>query len=154
MMGLKQLAGVALAVSGGIFVGVGGYTFHYAEGSSYLSDDPKACVNCHIMREAYDTWQHSSHSAVAVCNDCHVPQSFLGKWIAKSENGYHHSAAFTLQNFHEPIQIKEKNSQIAEHNCLRCHGDLVNHMRHGVLEGERVDCARCHAEVGHSGRTP
>jgi hypothetical protein len=40
------LAGAA----GGVF-GLGGYTFVYAEGGSYFSDDPRACVNCHVMRE-------------------------------------------------------------------------------------------------------
>ncbi len=34
----------------GTLLDTGGYTFYYAEGASYLSDDPRACVNCHIMR--------------------------------------------------------------------------------------------------------
>ncbi len=36
---------------------------------SFLTDDPEACVNCHLMRSAYLTWRHSSHAEVAHCND-------------------------------------------------------------------------------------
>jgi hypothetical protein len=39
-----------LAIAFGIFVGIGGYTFRYAEGLSYFSTDPAACANCHIMQ--------------------------------------------------------------------------------------------------------
>ena len=43
------------------FLGVSAYTFTYAEGFSYLSDDPKACINCHIMNDQYHSWSSSSH---------------------------------------------------------------------------------------------
>jgi cytochrome c nitrite reductase small subunit len=35
----------------GVVIGLGGYTFLYARGASYLTDHPAACANCHIMRE-------------------------------------------------------------------------------------------------------
>ena len=76
-----------LGALAGVLLGVGGYTFHYAEGLSYLSTDPAACVNCHIMQPQYDSWQKSSHHAVASCVDCHLPHDFIGKYIAKAENG-------------------------------------------------------------------
>ncbi len=59
-------------VLAGVVLGLGLYTFWYARGLSYFSSDPRACVNCHIMREQYDGWQKSSHSAFATCNACHV----------------------------------------------------------------------------------
>ena len=74
------------AVIGGI-AGLGIFTFVYAQGASYLSDDPSSCVNCHVMRDQYDGWNHGSHKAVATCNDCHVPEGFVAKWIAKGEHG-------------------------------------------------------------------
>ncbi len=46
------------AVIGGI-VGLGAFTFVYAQGASYLSDDPASCNNCHVMRDQFDGWQHS-----------------------------------------------------------------------------------------------
>ncbi len=138
----------------GAGLGVGTYTYHYAEGLSYFSDDPRACVNCHIMRDEYDGWQHSSHHAVATCNDCHTPHDLIPKYWTKAENGFHHSKAFTYQEFHEPIMIREKNSQILEANCVACHQSLVGHI---LPESDREDagaasCVRCHASVGHGPR--
>jgi len=142
-----------LAILLGMLVGAGGYTFYYARGLSYLSDDPKACVNCHIMREPYDGWQKASHHAHAVCNDCHVPRHFIGKWITKAENGWHHSRGFTLQNFHEPIRIRPGNAVVLHANCLDCHKDFVREITaHRVGNKEELYCVRCHDSVGHGPR--
>lgn len=134
----------------GFGAGAGGYIFVYARGASYLSDDPAACANCHIMNEQYDGWLKSGHHTVATCNDCHTPDSFIPKYWTKMENGYHHSKAFTLQNFHEPIQIREKNSKILQDNCVRCHTEMVSELvEHRVNRSGPPDCVRCHADVGH-----
>ena len=42
-----------LVVVVGLALGVGASTFVYARGASYLTNDPAACVNCHVMREQY-----------------------------------------------------------------------------------------------------
>lgn len=145
-----SLAGIALAGMIGVFVGVSGFTFVEARGWSYLSNDPKTCVNCHIMREQFDSWQKSSHHAVAVCNDCHVPHDFLGKYWTKAEHGFRHSWGFTFQDFHEPIQIKESSLAAVQDNCLRCHGSLVSEITHFSNVGKDVNnCIRCHVSVGH-----
>jgi len=141
---------VLLAVLAGVLLGVGGYTFLYAEGLSYMSDDPEVCINCHIMQPQYDSWQKSSHHTVAVCVDCHLPHDFLGKYIAKADNGWHHSKGFTLQNFHEPIMIKGPNARILQDNCLACHQDMVHELVVGVNgPAEEVRCVHCHVRVGH-----
>lgn len=133
----------------GACVGLAGYTFYYAHGTSYLSNDPRACANCHVMQEQLDGWQKSSHHAVATCNDCHVPHDFFGKYLSKMANGYHHSKAFTLQDYHDPIFIKERNARILEDNCIQCHATLVQDIvGHGTDRG-RPDCVRCHGDVGH-----
>ena len=142
--------GVILAVLLGILIGTGAFTFRYAEGLSYLSADPRACVNCHIMTPQYDSWQKSSHHTSATCVDCHLPHSFVPKYIAKAENGYHHSLAFTMQNFHEPIMIKSKNSRILQHNCVECHADMVDEMfKRDITNPDAVKCIHCHSTVGH-----
>jgi len=142
-----------LAIMVGVALGISSYTFQYANGLSYLSNDPKACVNCHIMQDQYNGWRKSSHHAVAVCNDCHVPHDFVGKYVAKGLNGYHHSRAFTLQDFHEPIMIGPRNAQILQDNCVRCHGDLVSSIAHNTNQAGSVaiKCTQCHREVGHGG---
>ena len=93
--------------------------------NGYFSNDPLQCVNCHIMRDEYDSWQHASHHAVAACNDCHIPHEFVGKYAVKAHNGFWHSYYFTFQNFHEPIQISDRNARILRANCLDCHRELM-----------------------------
>lgn len=139
----------------GILVGVGGYTFIYANGSAYLSNDPQACVNCHIMRTEFDGWQKASHHAVATCNDCHVPHTLVEKYLTKMENGYNHSRAFTFQDFHEPIEMRPQSKAIVLNNCLECHKSMVsnitqsgNHLALGA-QTTPLDCIPCHRGVGH-----
>ncbi len=148
----------------GAMIGVGVSTFNYASGLSYLSNDPAACVNCHIMRDEYDAWRKGPHHAFATCNDCHVPPQFPAKYVAKALNGYHHSTGFTFQPsvpdapgakvvFHEPVQIKAQNSQILQDNCLRCHGDFVHDVVRGSTWSDNaIRCVHCHRGVGHGAR--
>ena len=144
---------LAFVVLGGVCVGAAGYTFSYARGASYLSDDPRACANCHVMQTHYDGWQKSSHHAVATCNDCHTPHDFVGKYLTKMENGYHHSKAFTLQDFPDVIRIRPKNARILQASCLHCHAALVDELvAHGGPQAAPMDCVRCHADVGHGPR--
>ncbi len=139
-----------LSVLVGMLVGAGGYTAYYGQGASYLSSDPRTCVNCHIMRNQFDGWQKSSHHSFATCNDCHVPHDFVGKWLTKAANGFHHSEAFTLQNFHEPIQIRPVNATVLNANCLYCHHDYAREITaHRVINDGEFDCVRCHDGVGH-----
>jgi cytochrome c nitrite reductase small subunit len=141
---------LALATAIGAALGIGGFTFRYAEGLSYFSAAPKACVNCHIMRSQYDSWQKASHHTVAVCIDCHLPHEFIPKYLAKAENGYRHSERFTTGNFVEPIRVQRRGLEILEENCQRCHGSLVAEISHPELSQERqLSCLHCHFGVGH-----
>ncbi|MCU0693271.1 MAG: cytochrome c nitrite reductase small subunit, partial [Polyangiaceae bacterium] len=143
----------ALAGLTGLLLGVGGYTFRYAEGLSYLSADPKACVNCHIMRAQYDGWQKSSHHTVAGCVDCHLPSDIVPKYLAKAESGFRHSKEFTAQTFKEPILVKPEGLRILQDNCIRCHEPIVATMSAGGTQGlAHVQCVHCHAGVGHGDR--
>ncbi|MBS0196420.1 MAG: cytochrome c nitrite reductase small subunit [Planctomycetes bacterium] len=134
------------------------FTANYANATSYLSDDPKACVNCHIMNDQFNSWSSSSHHARATCNDCHVPHdSIVSKYLVKAEHGYRHSKGFTLQDFHEPIQITPSSRAVVIDNCVRCHQELTHQIRlaapgnapeaKGISGG--VDCIHCHASVAH-----
>lgn len=143
------LAGLLLAVLIGVLIGVGGVTFRYAEGLSYMSNDPKACVNCHIMREQFDGWEKASHHAHATCNDCHVPVDFIGKYYTKMEHGWRHSKGFTLNDFHEPIRITPGSARIVQQNCIRCHESLTSEIVGHGRGAESADCIHCHAHVGH-----
>jgi cytochrome c nitrite reductase small subunit len=141
-----------LAVTAGALVGIGIFTFGYGEGHAYLSDDPDACTNCHIMQRQYDSWLQSSHRARATCNDCHLPDGFVARWTAKADNGFFHSWAFTFQDFHEPIQIKQRNVRILQRNCVSCHQAMVTHLLAETVTGEAISCFTCHHSVGHGAR--
>jgi cytochrome c nitrite reductase small subunit len=141
---------LVLSVLIGAALGTGAFTVYYAEAFSYLSNDPKACVNCHVMREQYDGWQKASHHAVATCGDCHVPHEFLPKYLVKAVNGFWHSKGFTLQDFPEPIQLRPVSSRILNTSCVHCHRDLVNDiLGHDTSGSDTTGCVRCHASVGH-----
>lgn len=146
-LSLPVLASLAL----GAVLGLGGYTFYYGKGLSYLSNDPRSCVNCHIMRDHYDGWQKASHHAVATCNDCHTPHNLVGKYVVKAENGFWHSKAFTLQDYHDPLIIRPRNSRVLQGACQDCHREVAATVQGSgqAEDGGAARCVRCHAAVGH-----
>lgn len=143
------VAGIILGIAVGLAAGVGGYTFVYAKGASYLTDRPEACANCHIMREQYGGWIKSSHRSVAVCNDCHTPSPLVSKYITKASNGFWHSFAFTTGRFPEPLRIKPHNRSITEKKCRECHQEIVEAIEAPHKQEEQVGCISCHSGVGH-----
>ena len=147
---LSKRAFLLAAVAAGVLLGLGIFTFIYAEGLSYFGTESRSCANCHIMNAQYDSWIKSSHHIVAKCVDCHLPQNPVAKLIAKSVNGYHHSKGFTFQDFHEPIMIKPHNSRILQEACLGCHSGLVHDIVAGsTTDANAVRCVHCHSSVGH-----
>jgi len=149
-LAFSKKALVVAALILGVLLGLGLFTFNYAECFSYFGTDPKSCAHCHIMNPQFDSWVKGSHHGVAKCVDCHLPQALIPKLYAKALNGYHHSKGFTFQDFHEPIMIKPRNSQILQDACLSCHGDFVHHIVAGsTTDRDAVRCVHCHASVGH-----
>jgi cytochrome c nitrite reductase small subunit len=145
----RTIAGVVLGALIGLAAGVGMYTFVYARGSSYLTNDPNACANCHIMQNHFDGWIRSSHRSVAVCNDCHTPPGAVAKYMTKASNGFWHSFAFTTGIFPEPLRIKAHNREVTESACRVCHQPIVEAIDGPHGEAGRAACVRCHRDVGH-----
>lgn len=144
-----SVAPVLLAGLVGALAGIGLFTFGYAKGGSYMTDNPSACANCHVMRAQFESWMKSSHGKVAVCNDCHTPPGFAGKYTTKAINGFFHSLAFTTQRFPDEIRITNRNFQVTEKACLKCHEDIVMTIRGGRAHRQDVSCIQCHTTVGH-----
>ena len=141
---------MTVVLLGGI-IGIGAFTFVYARGASYLTNDPAACANCHIMSEHYNAWLKSSHRAVAVCNDCHAPHNLAGKYATKARNGFWHSFYFTTGTFKDPLRITPRNHEVTEHACRYCHEAITQAIDHtGDEHGDgALECTRCHRYVGH-----
>jgi cytochrome c nitrite reductase small subunit len=146
---VTMLLAVGIALAVGAAGGLGGYTFVYARGGSYLGNDPKACANCHVMQDQLDGWFKSSHRAVATCNDCHTPSGLVPKYFTKAEHGFFHSLAFTTGEFHDPIQIKERSRRVTENACRKCHQDIAHDIDTTTVSDASMSCIRCHGGVGH-----
>lgn len=146
-MKLKRIAAFLLVALPGSFVGLSGYTFYYAKGYSYLLDDPKACINCHVMRDNYIAWEVSSHRSVT-CNGCHVPAGPASRYYVKAENGFRHSYVFTFEN-PQVFRLAPIGERTVEANCIRCHLGTISTVSHGV-EDTGLRCFDCHRGVGHA----
>lgn len=127
----------------GIFIGASAFTFYYGKGYSYLSDDPGACMNCHVMDEFYRSWELSSHRDVG-CNECHLPHGFVRQYAAKANNGLLHATAFTFSD-PQVIRLRDGGDERISRNCIRCHAATVAFVNRG---GGQL-CTDCHKGVGH-----
>lgn len=144
----------------GAAIGIGSFTFVYAKGYSYLTNDPAACANCHVMEPQFSGWVKSSHRNVAGCNDCHTPHDKVGKYVTKARNGFWHSFYFTTGTFPDPIRIRSHNRSITEGACRDCHSAIAESIHAGEppqftasgalrAGSESLACTSCHSEVGH-----
>ncbi len=141
----------------GIGCGVSAHIIHISKVSSYLSDRPAVCINCHIMIPEYSSWRHSSHGRATVCNDCHVPHdNFLNKYRFKAQDGIRHATIFTLRLEPQVIRIKKAGRQVVQQNCVRCHRRQVETIL-GATGGRVMTpdrdpdryCWDCHRQVPH-----
>jgi hypothetical protein len=136
------LVGVAL----GLLIGLGGYTFIYSKGYSYLTNNPAACANCHVMRAQYDAWLKSSHRSAATCNDCHTPHNVLGKYCRE---GQQRILALVLLHDWLVSRHHRRSRRLGEElpHAIR---PLSAYGRHATHQVRRQ---RGHASLAHPGRS-
>lgn len=102
-----------------VVLGMGLFMAKEAEVVSYLSDDPQACVNCHVMTPVYNSWMHSSHREWTSCNDCHVPHdNILNTYYFKAKDGLYHASVFTLRAEPEVIKMREESQKVVQENLF------------------------------------
>jgi nitrate/TMAO reductase-like tetraheme cytochrome c subunit len=114
-----------------------------------VTDQPSFCPTCHGMKPFYDAWQTGGHKNLW-CIDCHVepgyPNRFAHKFVALQEV---YDQLFTHATF------PNYNADMPNSRCLRCHQDVptkiaaVGQFSHQMHLGRGVQCATCHATVGH-----
>lgn len=145
-------------IVGGLLAGLAAYTLYMSRAHSYLSDDPSACVNCHIMAPYYQSWHHSSHAQWATCNDCHVPQDNLFKQYGfKAMDGLYHAAVFTFKDEPQVIRPRDASYEVIMDNCIRCHTQLnTEFVKTGMIsyadvkQGKGKACWDCHTQIPHT----
>lgn len=147
---------LTVIILSGIFTGIFLLVVHISKATSYLSDEPETCINCHVMYPHYASWSKSSHSEVATCSDCHVPQdNFIRKYYFKGSDGLRHSTWFTFRWEPQVIKIKSAGVGVVQENCIRCHLNLVDMTqlvevtRAMADAGEGKLCWECHRETPH-----
>ncbi len=138
----------------GAFTGLVLFLMKISNATSYLSDDPRVCINCHIMTPQFATWSHSAHRSITDCNECHVPQDNpFRKLYFKANDGLRHATIFTLRKEPHSIYIREPGRRVVHENCVRCHESLFSDgpgrpEQAMALMRER-ECLDCHRYTPH-----
>jgi cytochrome c nitrite reductase small subunit len=150
---MKITASVSLIL--GVVIGLGIYLAKISRFHSYLSNDPTACINCHVMNTAYDTWSHSAHREVTTCNSCHVPHdNFIKKYVFKGMDGFRHAYVFTTRTEPQVLKISDRGASTVQRNCISCHESKV--LSHGnMFDHDQINdknerkCWSCHKSTPH-----
>lgn len=141
LSGLPRRLQITIYALVGVVLGSALVMARVANATSYLGDAPETCMNCHVMTDAYATWQRGSHGRVAVCTDCHVPHSSMfAKWAFKSMDGMKHSTIFMLRMEPQVLVLSDIATPVVQANCLRCHGDQFIMISSGSTQRKCWDC--------------
>ena len=95
----------------------------FAPRATHLLNDPRTCVNCHVMRDQHDAWQNSSHHAVRLQMTAIavMPKLGEGQWMR-------HSACSTLgtstsRSYHRKQPAGGRATVCHEHLASSIRGD-------------------------------
>lgn len=144
--GLPRFWQAAIYTLAGIAAGMGLLVVRISNAASYLSNAPETCMNCHVMTDAYASWQRGSHGRVASCNDCHVPHdNILAKSAFKAMDGTRHSYVFTLRNEPQVLHLSQGAIPVIQNNCIRCHGTQFQMIR--LSDTTQRTCWSCHQNI-------
>jgi hypothetical protein len=116
----------------------------------YTQHNPKFCTTCHLMTDAYDTWEGSAMHDLT-CHECHVADMVT--------NIQHMVDVLT-----KDPQVVVKPAEIDNELCEECHVSedpqwlqVVNtdgHKVHFFGNGNHADCIDCHGMELHVFRPP
>lgn len=138
--------GIPVAVATGVVLGMFVLVARASNAVSYMSDQASTCLNCHVMTNAYATWRHGSHSRVASCNDCHVPQNNpVATYAFKAMDGARHSYVFTTRTEPEVLRLNKGAVPVVQANCVRCHVDQWLMIR--LADSKERPCWSCHENI-------
>ena len=107
----------------------------------YTEHDPTFCVSCHVMNDAFSSWETSIHKNVE-CHDCHYATILERNQMLLT----------TL--FKNPEQVTERPHEkiiVPSSMCIKCHwegeaakiSDSTGHALHW-FKGS-IECTSCHA---------
>ncbi|HDS84570.1 MAG TPA: cytochrome c nitrite reductase small subunit [Phycisphaerales bacterium] len=144
--GLPRFWQVAVYGLAGIAAGMGVVVVRISNAVSYLSDSPETCINCHVMTDAYASWQRGSHGRETTCNDCHVPHdNILAKTAFKAMDGARHSYVFTMRKEPQVLTLSKGAVPVVQNNCVRCHANQFQMIR--LFDTQQRTCWSCHQNI-------
>ena len=121
-----SLPAVLACVAAGSALGTGGYAVYYGEGLSYLSNDPKACVNCHIMRDHYDGWAEGQpprrRDLQRLPHPARLHPQVPGR-RRRTGSGTPRGSRFRTSTSRSGSA--RRTAAVLQKNCIHCHHDVV-----------------------------
>jgi cytochrome c nitrite reductase small subunit len=146
LQGLPRKWQTTIYILAGLAVGVALFVARISNAASYLSDSPGACINCHVMTDAYASWQRGSHGRVAACNDCHVPHiNYVAKYAFKAADGLKHSYVFTFRIEPQVLDLSKGALPVVQDNCVRCHSQVMEMVK--LSNSSQRKCWDCHNNI-------
>ena len=157
---------VVVFLAGIVFVGL------FNVGLAYTNRE-EFCTSCHTMqiplKELQENVHYKNASGVqATCKDCHVPEAFVPKMIAKvmaSKDVYHEILGtidtpekYEAMRWDMATRVWEKMKASDSRECRSCHDfanmDLTEQDRsarakHGNAEDKGQTCIDCHKGIAH-----
>jgi cytochrome c nitrite reductase small subunit len=127
----------------GVVVVLGGSGYTGYRVYDYTQNNPNFCVGCHLMQQAYQTWDKSEHKRIN-CHECH-------HLSVKELNGLLISFVFK-----RPTSVPERHKEhviVSQKQCNQCHteGNAIRinrslfHAKHVYME--QIECTQCHGDV-------
>jgi cytochrome c nitrite reductase small subunit len=138
-----------LVLVSGITLGIGLFTFSFADGLSYFTDQPEACANCHIMNETFDHWTKGPHHLYATCQDCHISNEFFRGFAQKGSDGFRHAYAFTFGKPGINLTLSKDGKKRVMQACVGCHNDLFSDGSPIHNTTAEPTCLNCHKDIAH-----
>ncbi len=127
-----------------IVIGGGAVAYHVHD---FTENNPKFCVSCHLMQEAYDAWENSVHNKIN-CHECH--------YASPAEQ----NRMLFMTLIQKPEAVEERHGKVIVpwKYCFKCHWEREpgfeaapniaksrGHAKHVFME--QVECAECHAYI-------
>lgn len=163
--GILVLAGLAVGV--GSVAGFNAFVAH--------TDTLEFCTSCHAMKEyafaEYSTTHHYSNRTGirAVCSDCHVPDAFVPKMIAKTRATFNEIPRHLLRTIHAEEDYEARREVLAHRvwdrmrasdsrECRSCHEwdrmamdaqRTAARREHEAGRAEGKACIDCHYGIAH-----
>ena len=137
------------------------------------TNEMEFCTSCHSMKVNLEEFKETTHyknpsGVQATCSDCHVPEQFVPKMVAKimaAKDVYHEILGtidtpekYEAHRWDMATRVWAKMKGTNSRECLNCHKfenmDLTEQSRsararHGNAPDKGQSCIECHKGIAH-----